>query len=500
MTALLVALLILTPILSLSQELTDRLREFFSREGYVVEVLEEGRVITDLGKDRVYVGEVFEVFREGKDLIHPVTGKVIGKVEERVGTLRIEKVEDTYSTASFEGKSLRKGDRIRLKAGKVCFSGSDELFYRISSIVENLERQTDNCDYLIRELEGGIGIDFGSKAVAFFEFPKRPPSAVAEKEIKRITLKSDLIMSLKALPVSADLCRLTTSEKRFLVVLTESRLEIYELTNGEPVKFHEMRLPDGDPVYLQCAEIGGYSKDLIILNMFTGDTPEAYIFKLVGETLDPVVKRYKKFIAVLDKREPEESLVAQDFDSRDLWGTVRKLKLSGDLLFEKEDLKVPSGFRVDSALKFGDYLIFVDSRGSLRVFEGERQILSRKGFGGSYSTVEVPGEIEDEDLYIFNPRPFLITLGDRTFIGIIKNETSPVYRFLNVAKYQEGEIYALIPDEEGVTLKRIRSRKFEEAVQAVLTDEEKAYIITGKKGTLSIQNSGEVYEGTFVGR
>ena len=409
-------------------------------------------------------------------------------------------MEEAYSIGTFEGKEVKKGDRLRLVRGQICFSGSDELLFRLSTAIEDLKRDSQNCDYTLKEMEGGIGIEFGSKAVAFFEFSKRPPSAVAEEGIKRISLKSELIMSLKSLPISADLCRLTSSDKKFLAVLTESRLEIYELMNGEPVKYYETRLPDGDPVYIQCAEIGGYQKELLILNMFTGDTPEAYIFKLVGENLEPVVKRYKKFIAVLDKSNPEDTLVAQEFDSRDLWGPVKKVKLSGDLLFEKEELKVPSEFRVDSAIKVGDLLVFVDSRGYLRVFRGDTQLLSRKGFGGSYITVEIPGTVEDEDSYIFNPRPFLITIGDRSLAGVIKNETSAVYKFLNVAKYQEGELYALIPQDDEVVLKRIKSRKYEEAIQAVLSDEEKAYIITGKKGTLSIQNTGEVYEGTFVVR
>ncbi len=483
-----------------SQDVTLKVKEFFSRNGYVVEVLEDGRVITDLGRGKVFPGERFEVVREGKELTHPVTGQVIGKVEERIGTLTVEEVEETYSIGAFEGKEVKKGDRVRLVRGKVCLSGSDELLFRLSAVIEDLKKDSQNCNYMVREMEGGIGIEFGSKAVAFFELSKRPPSAVAEEGIKRISLKSELIMSLKSLPLSADLCRLTSSDKRFLAVLTESRLEIYELMNGEPVKYYETRLPDGDPVYIQCAEIGGYQKDLIILNMFTGDTPEAYIFKLVGENLEPVVKRYKKFIAVLDKNNPEETLVSQEFDSRDLWGTVRKLKLSGDLLFEKEELKVPSDFRIDSAIQVGDLLVFVDSRGYLRVFRGDNQLLSRRGFGGSYITAEIPGTVEDEDSYIFNPRPFLITVGERSFAGVIKNETSAVYKFLNVAKYQEGELYALIPQDDEVALKRVKSRKFEEAVQAVLTDEEKVYIVTGKKGTLSIQNTGEVYEGTFVVR
>jgi hypothetical protein len=232
--------------------------------------------------------------------------------------------------------------------------------------------------------------------------------------------------------------------------------------------------------------------------MFTGDTPTAYIYKLVGEDLVPVTKPQERFLAVLDKEKPEETFIAQEFDSGDLWGKTYRLKLSADQLVEKGEIEFPDGFRIDSAMAFDDLLMFVDDKGTLRVFRGDSQIFTMKGFGGSYITVEVMGLVEDTESYIFYPKPFTVFVGEKSYPGVIRNLTSPVYKFLNVAKYTEGELFLLVPEEDEIRPLKIKSRKFEESIQAVLSDDDGNFVvITAKKGTLSIQNSGEIYLGTL---
>lgn len=133
------ALTVLILILLLSsglkaQEAFERLREFFQREGYVIRV-EGARVLVDLGKDRVRVGEEFHILREGREIVHPVTKQVIGKERERVGRIRIEEVQDSFSYARLLEGTAREGERVRLRAEELCFEGSEELFFRLRSLL-----------------------------------------------------------------------------------------------------------------------------------------------------------------------------------------------------------------------------------------------------------------------------------------------------------------------------------------------------------------------------
>ena len=220
------------------------------------------------------------------------------------------------------------------------------------------------------------------------------------------------------------------------------------------------------------------------------------IVKVVGGTPVVVKENVPYFLAVLDKSRPVETFIGQRFDGRNLWGEVKKLKLSGEEVVEEGNFAVPSGFRADSAVMKGDILVFTDIDGYLRVFEGDRLLLSERDFGGSYTTAELPGTYEDDNKYVFNPRHFTFKIGRKDYVGVVKNVTSPVYRFLDVTKFSEGEVYVLTRNRKGVMeLKKVRGKKFEEAIQVVVrTRDDRIFVITGRTGTLPLQNRGDLFE------
>lgn len=126
-----------------AQSPAEELGKFFSREGYVIK-LENGQAFVDLGKGKVKEGEVFSVVEEGKEIINPVTGKVLGKERRTVGEVKIDKVYDGYSIAKIiSGKNIRVGDKAILYVHDVCYEGSDEGFFKVSSVVEGLKRVVD---------------------------------------------------------------------------------------------------------------------------------------------------------------------------------------------------------------------------------------------------------------------------------------------------------------------------------------------------------------------
>ncbi len=488
--ALLLVLLLLT--LSYGEELS-KLKDFFSRQGYVVDRL-DGRVILDLGRGKVSVGEVFKVLKEGREIVHPVTGEVLGRVEEEIGKVRVSEVKDKFSVAEIlEDKGISKGNRVKLYYESLCYVGSEEGYFKVSSMVGDVKKGED-CEYVIREFEDGFGVEFRGKAVAFFEKPK-PPVVQASSREEDFELSAKFVLTFPSLPLSADACNLFGSDKDYLAVLFEGELKIYEILDKSIVDYASVKLPSGYPVSVQCAPLEG-DRDIILLNLISGEGMSSAIVKVVGGTPVVVKENVPYFLAVLDKSRPVETFIGQRFDSRNLWGEVKKLKLSGEEVVEEGDFAVPSGFRADSAVMKGDILVFTDIDGYLRVFEGDRLLLSERDFGGSYTTAELPGTYEDDNKYVFNPRHFTFKIGRKDYVGVVKNVTSPVYRFLDVTKFSEGEIYVLTKNRKGVMeLKKVRGKKFEEAIQVVVrTRDDRIFVITGRTGTLPLQNRGDLFE------
>lgn len=102
------------------------IREAFPPLGYVVEV-EGKKVMVDLGSEAgVKDGDVLEVVREGKQIIHPVTGVPLPAAMEVIGELKV--VSASSAMSSCKVKSVKEGEvslanLVRLKVEKSQWKG-----------------------------------------------------------------------------------------------------------------------------------------------------------------------------------------------------------------------------------------------------------------------------------------------------------------------------------------------------------------------------------------
>lgn len=85
----------------------------------------QGRVVT-VKEDKIYinagtntninVGDVFTVYRPGEELIDPETGLSLGSEETKIGTIKVEKVEEKFSIATaVNGSGFKAKDFVRSK-------------------------------------------------------------------------------------------------------------------------------------------------------------------------------------------------------------------------------------------------------------------------------------------------------------------------------------------------------------------------------------------------
>lgn len=88
-----------------------------------VTAVEKDRVLIDLGAKHVYQGMELQVYREGDEVKHPVTGEVLGRRDKRIGLLRVVEVKERFSEAAVvsreEGVAIRIKDLIRLSSDRV---------------------------------------------------------------------------------------------------------------------------------------------------------------------------------------------------------------------------------------------------------------------------------------------------------------------------------------------------------------------------------------------
>ncbi|MFN3476024.1 MAG: FG-GAP-like repeat-containing protein [Candidatus Methylomirabilales bacterium] len=96
-------------------------------QGLIVGV-EGDRILVDLGaRDGVYEGMELQVFREGDEFRHPITGQPLGKMDKEIGLVRVVEVRDRSSVAqvlretknSEEGGGIAKGDLVRIPGARL---------------------------------------------------------------------------------------------------------------------------------------------------------------------------------------------------------------------------------------------------------------------------------------------------------------------------------------------------------------------------------------------
>jgi hypothetical protein len=87
--------------------------------GYVVYV-DSGRVVIDLTSlDGLQPGSVLSLRRDRIPIVHPVTGELLGELDEEVATARVTEIRDRFSVAEVQsiapGASVQVRDRVVLK-------------------------------------------------------------------------------------------------------------------------------------------------------------------------------------------------------------------------------------------------------------------------------------------------------------------------------------------------------------------------------------------------
>lgn len=84
-----------------------------AKRGYVVYV-DTTRIVIDLASaDGVRAGTLVSLRRDRVPLVHPVTGEVLGDLDEEIGTAKVTEPRDKFSVAEIQ--SVTPGARIQIK-------------------------------------------------------------------------------------------------------------------------------------------------------------------------------------------------------------------------------------------------------------------------------------------------------------------------------------------------------------------------------------------------
>lgn len=258
--------------------------------GYVVS---SGKDVTiDLGKNaNVIKGMEFTATKEGQELLHPVTGKSLGRKKVETGKIVINSVEAKYSVCSIkENKGITKGNQIShiypvpvsIKTNLLEESETAQLKYALFKQGALVESETS--DYYItcsREKSG----DNTAKCSLTYKGSEIFSNNIAVKGIKIITTAKN-IDKIKPYKIDSSAYGLAIGyflgkdNNYFVAVNERSSVIVYELKDGVLKEKSSINSIGEKVVNIEALDLNNNGKDELFVSAVTKkNKPASYIFE-----------------------------------------------------------------------------------------------------------------------------------------------------------------------------------------------------------------------------
>lgn len=249
-------------------------------------------VIIDLGKNaNVIKGMEFTASKEGQELLHPVTGKSLGRKRVETGKIVIDSVEAKYSVCSIkENKGIGKGNQIShiypvpvsIKTNLLEESETAQLKYtlfRQGALVEQ-----DTSDYSIvcgREKQGANT----AKCSLTYKGSEIFSDDIAVKGVKIITTAKN-VDNVKPYKIETTAYGLALGyflgkDSPYLVAVNErSSVIVYELKDGLLIEKASVNSIGEKIVNIEALDLNNNGKDELFVSAVTKkNQPASYIFE-----------------------------------------------------------------------------------------------------------------------------------------------------------------------------------------------------------------------------
>ncbi len=449
--ALLVGVLILVVWGSVwGQAVNDLVSHLQPLDGYIVQLTPQG-VVLDCGRDRgVLSGDVFSVVVAGSPLVHPRTGKVIGRQDRLVALLKVVRVDAAYSVAvplsRYRGARLLRGQQVKRAGGQrllfIDASGTNAALYsrlkasnsrviweeynrglQFRSLLNNPAAllKTGNDLFLVADQRMAYlyNADYElMTSVPLAELNRRdgglsggaPGFKAGDGLYSLSTADNERVLiphyrkhdTISVVVKSMDMGDLTGDRQTEVVFTDGEKIYVYTLTQkGLKYRYRYHFDKWGAIMNLQVADVDGDRKDELIVNTIkeTEDGFSSFIIAYRQGKFKVIASNIPFAMGVIGGSSVARQgyFLGQVFAMETVFGPqVYRLTLKAGQIKSREAFAVPRGFRISGAL-FDDVngdgrreLCFINEQSFLEIYQGSKRLwISEERVGGSLNSIQV---------------------------------------------------------------------------------------------------------------
>lgn len=310
--------------------------------GVVVSADKDGSSI-DIGKNSgIFKGLVLNASKDGEELLHPVTGALLGKKRIDLGSIKITKIYEKYSVgvfASGEETKFSKGVQVGLenplpvKINMASLDKKSGAEAKFAILKAGLVEETDNSSYLIscaldeKNSSAACSFSFGGVKIVNVDVPLMLPVITTASNTVKIKngqgLSPLFSQNLDKIFISVAAGNPFGKEKSPAVVLAdESNVYIYSILGGSLgvptfINNNFKRI-----INVEVADLNGNGLDeIFISNMEKKDKIASYIYEFDGENFVEI----KSGIELLFRSfftNGKKKIICQSFAEGDFTGLI----------------------------------------------------------------------------------------------------------------------------------------------------------------------------------
>lgn len=370
--------------------------------GYVVSVEDDGTILTDMGTNKnAFEGMRFNIYKHGKQVVHPITGEVIAETKVNIGEVVLETVFDKYSVARVINKSdeILPGNYLKLKTPielNIQFFDIDpstqkEIQNEINR--RNLFKMDKNSPFTLNIFSDGI---YGL-TLEFLYFDKMI-SKFYSSNLRIEIAKENLKLANHDIEgkgyIHMAVCQVDGSGRNYLVLADDKYVDIYKLNNLKPVYFKSIKEKFNDIVSLDCDDLNLNKKDEIFISVSDkGRGVKSYVYEYDDNNNFKELKGNFPFLVRSVYINGKKQLVIQRLTKDGKFiGDISFLEYNGDYV-KGDDIKNTSGFSI-FGFGIGDLngdslaeLIRINDKSLIEIYspDGDKLYVSREEFGDTKS-------------------------------------------------------------------------------------------------------------------
>jgi hypothetical protein len=537
------ALLITFSPIPVCADLIDQIAEDFRPiSGYVVKVLEE-EVIIDLDQSHgVSTGDLFTVLASGEKIVHPVTGKVIGTLEESKAILQVSRSKIGYSFGRPLGKpaDIKAGDPIRrfehMPARLWDYTGkgrdfADQLQIALPGLnwqdydraqksrPDELSSPRDKPDTLVFVLtHQGLevrGPNF--RILHVYDLPEsfsaegeRPPGVKRAPESSAVVPEDKQVIGFQAVfkaartigsfPGATMMADFVKFNNQLLLATTDgSEIRIYEVTDSLK---HIIRKDTPSPAQILAMQWWQPNQTgplFLTVVTWRDKNVSGILYSLKNGQLVLLKTGVPRILGSfdLDNDGRPETLLGQQFESEDFFGTnIVKFNLKGNKLKSTQSpVSLPRRFTVLGSLITdlnGDgklESVFIRS-GILYVYHGKKQLYaSQKEMGGTISILTYEKDLLAKDIMTqtaaFEISPVVTDIdGDGRVELLAVSSDKKFFTAPGISPNVKNTRLTVFKYKDGRFIKGTIGEKIERPIQGLTVSDERVLFVISEPGSI----------------